>query len=293
MKASIIITTYSRPQFLQRSILSAQNQRSEFKFEVIVIDDNGLGSKDQIETEGTLRDKDLLYIALEHNSGACIARNKGAEMASGEYLFFLDDDDEFLPKKVQEQIKFLEENPELDGCLAAFIRKNEDGKELISEANKPIVGDFKNFVLHGNFFTPMLCIRKSSFEKTDGFIDIPRFQDKFFMINALLRGLKFGTIEEPLHVMYEHSGARVTAGSVDKTRQALKQIRTLVEQYKNNFSNAEWKFFLEKQTRLLAVTKYVSTDRKIRRSAALDFLKLFFGTYNMSDLAMVVKSLIR
>ena len=41
---------------------------------------------------------------LEHNSGACVARNKGLELAKGEFISFLDDDDTWEPEKISEQI---------------------------------------------------------------------------------------------------------------------------------------------------------------------------------------------
>ncbi len=292
--ATIVITTYNRPKFLERAIYSCKSQNTQYEFEIIVVDDNGIGSEHQKETEKLVKsNKEVVYLPLEKNSGACVARNKGAKLASGEFLFFLDDDDEFLPAKLEEQMKYLNQNPQMDGCLAGFVRKNEAEQEIISGSNDPVVGDFKNFILYGNFFTPMLCIRKNSFEKTDGFISIPRFQDKFFMINALLKGLSFGTLGRPLHVMHEHNGERVTSVSVEKTEKSLLQIRIIVEQNKYQLSKAEWKLFLSKQLRVLAITKYVSSKKIIRRSAAVDFLKLFFSHLNFRDLIMTLKSIVK
>lgn len=262
MKASIIITTFGRPMFLQRAINSVLNQ--SFKnYEILVIDDNGKGTVAQKLTRSKIPINPYTnYFALDVNSGACVARNKGVDLASGEFLFFLDDDDEFLDNKLQDQIDFLEKHKNYDGCLAAFKRLDHIGKEIFSTSNMPMVGDFKSFVLNGNFFTPMLCIRKSSFMKTDGFINIPRFQDNFFLMNALKKGLSFGTMEIALHVMHEHNEARITSASIEKTEKSLQQIKKFVERHKNDFSKIEWDFFIVKQLRTLAVTKYISQEKK-------------------------------
>lgn len=295
MTASIIITTYNRPTYLKRAVESALHQQADFPCEVIVVDDNGLGTAMQEETEGLVKSQfpDVVYLPLEQNSGACIARNNGATIAKGTYLFFLDDDDVYLPNKVQHQVSYLDNHPEMAGCLAAFRRLDEKGSEIMSTSNQPVVGDFKNFVLHGNFFTPMLCILKEAFVDSGGFISIPRFQDRFYMLNALRKRLRFGVIPEPLHVMYEHSGSRLTSSSVGKTSEALRQINNFVLDYHDEFSSAEWQAFQRAQRETLAVTKYNATKRKIRQSASLDYLQLFLSQPNLADFLMVFKSLVK
>lgn len=294
MKASIIITTYHRPEFLERAILSAQNQKTDFQFEVIVVDDNGLGTDFQKLTQSVvLKNDQVVYFPLEKNSGACIARNKGAEIASGEYLFFLDDDDEFFPNKLQQQISFLEINTDDDGCLAAFKRIDQKGKEILAESNYPVVGDFRNFVVKGNFFTAMLCIRKNSFIRSGGFVDIPRFQDRFYMMNALKQGFRFAVLQEQLHLMYEHTEERITSKSVDKTNESLSKINSWVKQYKSEFSDKEWKSFQINDLRKIAVTSYNSTDKSIRISSAGSYFKMFLKSGNIKDAVMIFKALIK
>lgn len=294
MKASIIITTYHRPEFLERAILSAQNQKTEFQFEVIVIDDNGVGTEFQKQTQSVIpQSNQIKYYPLTKNSGACLARNKGADLALGEYLFFLDDDDEFLPNKLQQQISFLELNRVDDGCLAAFKRINQKGSEIFAESNYPVVGDFRNFVVKGNFFTAMLCIRKSSFLKSGGFVDIPRFQDRFYMMRALKQGFTFEVLRQQLHLMYEHTEDRITSKSVAKTKDSLSQINSWIGQYISEFSASEWKNFQINDLRKIAVTSYNSSDKSIRIYSAANYFKIFLRTGNLRNMVMVFKALIK
>jgi len=294
MKASIIITTYNRPEFLKRAILSCISQKTSYKFEIIVADDNGINTAAQIETAAVVsKYDDIKYLPLEKNSGACIARNEGSEMAVGEYLFFLDDDDEYLQDKLQIQIDFLENNKDYDGSLAAFKRLDEKGSEILSATNFPVAGDFKKFVLEGNFFTPMICIRKKSFIKSGGFIDIPRFQDRFYMMSMLKQDFKFGVLPVQLHVMYEHSADRITSKSLEKTKNALSQIMNWLNTYKPLFTNQEWEKIEIDSLKKVAISYYNSSSKKERRKATKLYWDIFRKTFVFSDFILMIKSLVK
>lgn len=292
MKASVIITTYNRPKFLQRAILSCINQVTNYSFEIIIVDDNGENNALQIETASVVAKIDnIRYIVLKKNSGACQARNEGAKIATGDYLFFLDDDDEFLNNKLQLQVNFLENNMTYDGCLAAFRRFDGNGKEIFAASNFAVVGDFKNFVLKGNFFTPMLCIRKVSFLKSGGFIDIPRFQDRFYMMNLLRDNFKFEVLTEKLHIMYEHDENRITSTSLKKTEKAITQIMNWLSSTKQHFEANEWAKIELNSLRQIAMSYYVSDSKYTKFKGA----KLYWNIYKkfliFSDFVMILKCL--
>lgn len=98
-KVSVIIPTYGRPDNLKRAIDSVIEQTYK-NIEIIVIDDNGINSKKGHETSTLVRHyPHIIYIKLEKNSGGGMARNKGIERASGDYITFLDDDDYYYPEK--------------------------------------------------------------------------------------------------------------------------------------------------------------------------------------------------
>lgn len=103
---SVIVPTYNRCKLLLRAIQSVLGQVFT-DFELIVIDD---GSSD--ETESLVRgitDKRIVYLRQAHGERSK-ARNLGLETAQGDYISFLDDDDEYLPHKLAVQIRFLSEN---------------------------------------------------------------------------------------------------------------------------------------------------------------------------------------
>ncbi|WP_313098803.1 glycosyltransferase family 2 protein [Epilithonimonas sp.] len=294
MIATIIITTYKRTAFLLNAIESVLAQ--SVVAEVIVVDDNGFGSSEQIETYKVLESylDRIIYIALPINSGACVARNKGIETAKGEYIFFLDDDDVFLPSKVEIQTAFLDNNPRLEGCLAAFKRINyETNEEIVADSNYPVVGNYKNFVIRGNFFTPMLCIRKNAIEAIGGFDNIARFQDRYLMIKALLNNYNFEIINDALHIMYEHQDERITQAGVEKSLKSLDIIKNEVLKTKEKFTDKEWLSYLQKDFRMRGTFFYISKHYKIRLKGIVYFLKSFQTIYNIYDLKMIFKTILK
>lgn len=296
MKASIIITTYDRPVFLKRAIESCINQVTNYDYEIIVIDDNGKGTKQQLETELVVNfiDHPIVYFPLTKNEGACVARNKGIEIAKGDYIFFLDDDDEFLSKKIQTQVEFLDRKPEFAGYLAAFKRLDyENDKEIVAESNYPKVGTFKEFVIKGNFFTPMLCIRKEVIKQIGGFDIIPRFQDRFLLLKALSRGYRFYTTNEQLYIMYEHKEVRITETSINNSLDSLNQLYIFIAKYKNEFLRDEWDQFLIKDYRMRGTIYYVAKNYGIRIKALPYFIKAFMISKEKRDVIMIFKSILK
>lgn len=93
---SVIVPAYNRAFTIERAINSCLRQTFQ-DFEVVVVDD---GSSDDTESAvSRCTDPRVVYLRQE-NRGASAARNRGAEAATGEYVAFLDSDDEFLPEKL-------------------------------------------------------------------------------------------------------------------------------------------------------------------------------------------------
>lgn len=295
MDATIIITTYNRPHYLERAIKSCLSQETVFDYEIIVVDDNGLGTIQQKQTEVLLSKylHQISYLPLVVNSGACVARNHGIEHAKGKYIFFLDDDDEYIATKVQNQVEFLENNIQYDGCLFGFKRVDSGGKTILSDTNYPTVGEFQNFVIQGNFFTPMLCMRKNSLDAIAGFDDIPRFQDRYLMIKALANKQKFFTVNEVSYILYEHNGERITHTNLEKTFKSLEKIKQRIIPYKFLFDKCQWQAYLISELRIKATALYTSNHRIDRIKAAKLFAITFAKSHEKEDLISLLKSLIK
>lgn len=115
MKISVIIPTYNRKKTLARAIQSVINQ-SFSPFEILIIDD---GSNDGTEEWVKENFQNIKYI-YQNNHGVSSARNVGIENAYGDWVAFLDSDDEWIPNKLYEQVKSIESNPKMK-----FFHTNE------------------------------------------------------------------------------------------------------------------------------------------------------------------------
>ena len=117
---SAIIPTYHRPELVQRAIRSALRQTYANLEVVVVIDGPEPGTA---EILASLREPRLRVIELEKNRGLSGARNAGIEAARGEWVGLLDDDDEWLPERIEKQLALVDEhdgNTNLVGCRMRY-----------------------------------------------------------------------------------------------------------------------------------------------------------------------------
>lgn len=109
---SVIIPTYKGQSTLRRAIKSIAAQTYK-NVEIIVVDDNSPDSEARRETEAVISKiqlKQLKYVKHEKNKNGAAARNTGISSAQGEYICFLDDDDVYLPTRIEKSVAVLERN---------------------------------------------------------------------------------------------------------------------------------------------------------------------------------------
>lgn len=103
----VVITTYRRPiEIIKRALDSVLNQTYE-KIQIAIVNDYP-EDKSMAESIRSFideyNDSKIRYYSYEKNMGACYARNFGARHLNGEFIAFLDDDDEWLPEKIEKQL---------------------------------------------------------------------------------------------------------------------------------------------------------------------------------------------
>ena len=183
-RVSVIIPTYNRPNLLIRAANSAIKQ-SRTPGEVIIIDDNSECSyeiaRDEVEGVGQKAGVEVKYHQLnDHNKGgACAARNKGTQIASGNIYMFLDDDDTWNPQKVSGQLEKFHQEPSV-GLVYS-------GRKVVDEKNNTLYkirpskkGNLREAMLTKNLIgtTSSVAIRSETFEKAGGFDEnMPALQD--------------------------------------------------------------------------------------------------------------------
>lgn len=114
MKISIIIPIYNVAPYVERCLYSALNQSYE-NIELVLVDDCGTDNSMNIVSEVVEKyvgNKKILLFKHEHNLGLSAARNTGIKNATGDYLLFLDSDDEIPLNAVELLLEATNENPD-------------------------------------------------------------------------------------------------------------------------------------------------------------------------------------
>lgn len=195
---SVIIPTYKRTyEYLTRAVNSVLNQTYE-NFEVIVIDD----SPDTYEFRNEIIEKmqDLAakeprvkYLINEKNLGGSLARNRGIDIACGKYITFLDDDDEYLPEKLEHQVKFMEEQ-NCDLSFENMVMYNTDGAVVDVREYKDLEKFDNNTLLEYHLMkhltgTPTFMFKTEELKRIGGFENAKMGQEFYLMLKSIENGL--------------------------------------------------------------------------------------------------------
>lgn len=133
MFISVIIPVYNKDNLLNDCIKSVLMQTHK-KLEVIIINDGSTDNSENIILKWKYRDNRIRYYKHE-NSGVAITRNKGIELATGEYLFFLDADDE-LPKNALSELNNNAQKNKSDIVMGNYIQKKGGIKRKRAKPSK-------------------------------------------------------------------------------------------------------------------------------------------------------------
>ncbi len=113
---SLIIPTFNRKDLLKRAVASVLRDQT-VPAEIIIVDDGSTDGTDEIIRQDF---PSVKYIS-QPNQGPAAARNRGIEEAQGEWIAFLDSDDEWMPGKLAAQLEFFKQNPEYLICQTEEI----------------------------------------------------------------------------------------------------------------------------------------------------------------------------
>lgn len=213
---TVIIPTYGRAKLIECAIMSVLNQ-SYKNIEIIIVDDNGLDTVEQKKTYSIVsnyieRGGRIKYIPHKKNKNGSAARNTGIKHASGEYICFLDDDDEFYKDKLMKQYLYLESlDHEWAACYCGHKRCFKDKTTRLDYIYEPVEeGDLTMGVLCSTIDIcggSTLMIRREILDNISGFNEsLRRHQDYEFMVRLAFTG-KVAVISEPLVKINVHEGS--------------------------------------------------------------------------------------
>lgn len=286
-KISVIIPTYKRSLFLTRAVNSVLSQTYK-NIEVIIVDDNGKDSEFSGKTMSVIKkeydnDERVVYVQNDENIGGAKSRNKGVKLSSGKYLCFLDDDDIYLPDKLEKQSQFMERNG-LELSLTD-IKMYDDNDRLVDfrDHSKYITSCdndslLKNHIMHHLTPTDSYMFSRDGFFKTGGFHTRAVSQEFMLMLDSILEGLKIGYLQGVYAIQYVHSGERIS--QAQKRVEGDKALYEVKKQYFDRLDKKEIRFINFRSNIVLAV--YFMRNKK-----PIQFIKFALKSFFISPVYFV------
>lgn len=270
IKFSVIIPIYNRENYIKECIDSVLAQ-SYPVYEIILVDD---GSKDK---SGEICDnyaENCPYIKVIHkiNEGVSIARNKGIQEASGEYIFFLDSDDRIAVNAIESFYNIIKKYPDLDfihGRMRRFKEKSTIIQDDLTLTSEEIYG------LNGQEAFIMLYLNGALF---GGLRGIYRREYLLGLKNLFIEGLNMGEdLELNIRIFANTGKIALNEAPVYEVRMDTPESLMKVYSINSFFSNLKFFYSLEKQ---LCNERY-STDFIIvlKRLLGERFVHSYFAPY--------------
>lgn len=226
---SVVIPSFGRPEFLNRAVQSVIDQ-SWSAIEIIVVDDNGKGSENQIRSARVANSfntcRTVHYLTNDTNCGGGFTRNTGVAAATGKYIAFLDDDDEWLPEFLARGIRALESMPADVVYCDCFVVENDNRAAMKLEENSKFSGNvWPNLVSGWCPSSTSLFILRSSVVENRWLFDesLSSFQDYDCWL-SLAKACQFTFHGEPSVIKHRHQQGQITTNTAAR-RGALELLK--------------------------------------------------------------------
>ncbi len=205
-QVSVIIPTYNRSKLLQLTVESVLNQTYP-AVEVIVVDD---GSKDDTEMVMQKYAGRVIYIK-QANRGVSAARNTGFRASSGLYINFLDDDDLFMPTKIERQVQMLEAQPEAGLVHCRYYYVDENANPIDEVGLLPERQVLRKLVCGCFLWSGAPLLHRQCLERVGGFDEeTPSSCEEWDLwLRVAQAGYPFACVQEPLGAYRIVSGSRM------------------------------------------------------------------------------------
>lgn len=289
---SIIIPTYKRGwSYLHRSVMSVLSQ-SYTNIEVIVVDDSPKTYEERLNIKENIEmlagsDARIRYLMNEKNLGGSLARNRGIDCATGKYITFLDDDDEYLKEKVAHQVAFMEETQ----CDLSFedMTMYNIKNEVVDVREYKDIKDFDNaYLLRYHLMrhmtgTPTFMFKTEKLKEIGGFEDAKMGQEFYLMLKAIQANLSIRYYPICDVKIYKHPDGGITSG-----RNKINGEKALYAFKKTFFGqlNGREKAFVRFRHYAVMVVAYLRNKMYIKAAGSsivaffaspLDFISQVFG----------------
>jgi glycosyltransferase involved in cell wall biosynthesis len=197
-KVSVVIPTYNRARFLRAAVRTVLDQTFQ-DFEIVIVDD--ASSDDTPAVVASLGDGRIKYIRHEQNRRIAGARNTGVSSSAGEYIAFLDDDDEWRPRKLEQQVQILDISaPTVGAVYTAFAQVDVASGNVVGVITPVKRGHILHELGSRNWVgtASTVCVRRQCFEEVGLFDESVAFGEEYDMWIRIAHRFDFRYIDEVL-----------------------------------------------------------------------------------------------
>ena len=282
---SVIIPTCNRSSMLKRALDSVLKQTYS-NIEIIVVDDASTDDTSEVIKKYT--NESLRYVRVDRSRGGNFARNLGVSKTHGEYIAFLDDDDEWMPDKLSKQLEVFNSGKSL-GLVYTGVEVIHTGYDNIYHNQPKLRGDLSKSILTYNYIgsTSSVMIKREIFDNAGGFdIELPQLQDYDLWIR-ICQISNIGYVSESLIKYYVHNNVAQITSSVLKNQKAIEIIDAKYSDLISNLSKKQQGMRYCQRYNAMGKRKLKNGERKESRGY---FVRSFKSYPNMLSVMLYIAS---
>jgi glycosyltransferase involved in cell wall biosynthesis len=223
VRCSVVIPAYNAERYLASAIRSVLSQTFT-ETEIIVVDDGSTdGTAEVVESFG-----DRVFAIHQHNSGPSVARNIGMKAASGEYIAFLDSDDLWMPRRLEQMVGRLDTDKDLGFVTSDAYLINEDRPTPLRYYGTLVdpspfdSGDLGYWIVRQNFVFTGVVVRTELFDRHGTFMPNILAEDWDLWTRFILEGSGVGLVDSPLGYYRVRQAGLTCSDEFDAHREAAR-----------------------------------------------------------------------
>lgn len=227
---SVIMSVYERYDYLKEAILSILKQ-TYTNLELIIVLEKSSKTNEIANFINNFNDNRIKVIKNKEKLGFAESLNVAIKNSKGKYIARMDDDDISLPTRLEKQVKFMEQNTDIDICgsyMQMFMKSNEICVKPLTDK------ELKPYSLTNNpFFHPTVIMRQEIFDKYNLYYSPDYFTEDYELWTRAMKYVKFANINEIL-LKYRASGENITIQKGENVHKSI--IKVMSKCFKDTLS---------------------------------------------------------
>jgi len=280
---SVVIPLYDKEKYISKTLESVLKQTFE-NFEIIVIDD---GSTDKsCEIVRSIKDSRIRLIRQE-NGGPSKARNRGIQEAKGEFIAFLDADDEWLPEKLEKQYEFHCENPNVVWSCTGYRAEGGKRTEQFLYAEEGVLDDALDAIVKGvSINSSTAAIQRDVFDDNRLLFNesVRRSEDREVWLKMACLFPKIGYIKKVLTIYRVNAQGSLSASAINEMDFPFLSLNKRIEDVLSSIN-------IDRQEKILSYLKNYNIERILGvwgwTRSFKDCQKIFEGYVSVRFLALL------